>query len=107
MILCWVSSSVKSKNAFRIKKKKISDFLSYLFVILFDVISLGVFFLAQHDHMLQEYEIDKTLGITGPADVAKMGVDKYNAECRKIVMRYSSDWEVKQTKLFMVTIFAI
>ena len=42
----------------------------------------------------QEYEIDKTLGITGPDDVAKMGIDKYNDECRKIVMRYSGDWEV-------------
>jgi len=23
-----------------------------------------------------------------------MGIDKYNAECRKIVMRYSNEWEV-------------
>ena len=42
----------------------------------------------------QEYEIDKTLGIKGPEDVAKMGIAAYNAECRKIVMRYSGDWEV-------------
>ena len=28
--------------------------------------------------------------ITGPEDVRKMGIDKYNAECRAIVMRYSS-----------------
>ncbi len=27
--------------------------------------------------------------ITGPQDVLKMGIDKYNAECRAIVMRYS------------------
>ena len=40
-----------------------------------------------------EYEIDKTLGIKGPEDVARMGIAAYNAECRKIVMRYSSDWE--------------
>ncbi|XP_064632700.1 isoleucine--tRNA ligase, cytoplasmic-like [Lineus longissimus] len=40
-----------------------------------------------------EYEIDKTLGIKGPADVAKMGIDQYNAECRKIVMRYAREWE--------------
>ncbi|KAG7300162.1 Isoleucine--tRNA ligase-cytoplasmic [Plutella xylostella] len=40
-----------------------------------------------------EFEIDKLLGIKGPDDVAKMGIDKYNAECRKIVMRYSNDWE--------------
>ncbi|ODN00370.1 Isoleucine--tRNA ligase, cytoplasmic [Orchesella cincta] len=40
-----------------------------------------------------EYEIDKQLGITGPEDVAKMGIKAYNDECRKIVMRYSGEWE--------------
>ncbi|TFL01593.1 tRNA synthetases class I-domain-containing protein [Pterulicium gracile] len=39
-----------------------------------------------------EHEIDKKLGITGKADVLAMGIDKYNAECRSIVMRYSSEW---------------
>ncbi|KDQ21864.1 hypothetical protein BOTBODRAFT_26268 [Botryobasidium botryosum FD-172 SS1] len=39
-----------------------------------------------------EHEIDKMLGITGKADVMAMGIDKYNAECRAIVMRYSSEW---------------
>ena len=39
-----------------------------------------------------EHEIDKKLGITGKADVLAMGIDNYNAECRKIVMRYSSEW---------------
>ena len=34
------------------------------------------------------------LGITGPDDVAKMGIEKYNNECRKIVMRYAGEWEV-------------
>ncbi len=43
---------------------------------------------------VQEYEIDKSLDIKGPEDVEKMGIDKYNAECRKIVMRYSQEWEV-------------
>ncbi|XP_069101274.1 LOW QUALITY PROTEIN: isoleucine--tRNA ligase, cytoplasmic-like [Argopecten irradians] len=46
-----------------------------------------------------EYEIDKTLGITGPEDVMKMGIEKYNAECRKIVMRYSQDWQDIVTRL--------
>ncbi len=41
-----------------------------------------------------EYEIDKTIGIKSPEDVQKMGVAAYNAECRKIVMRYSKEWEV-------------
>ncbi|KAG9509336.1 Isoleucine--tRNA ligase, cytoplasmic, partial [Fragariocoptes setiger] len=39
-----------------------------------------------------EYEIDKMLGIRGPEDVAKMGIKAYNDACRKIVMRYSSEW---------------
>ena len=41
-----------------------------------------------------EYEIDKTLNIKGPEDVAKMGIGAYNNECRKIVMRYASDWKM-------------
>lgn len=39
-----------------------------------------------------EHEIDKRLNITGKADVLAMGIENYNAECRKIVMRYSSEW---------------
>ncbi|KAF8635210.1 hypothetical protein AX17_003986 [Amanita inopinata Kibby_2008] len=39
-----------------------------------------------------EHEIDKKLGITGKEDVLAMGIDKYNAECRSIVMRYASEW---------------
>ena len=40
-----------------------------------------------------EYEIDQTLNIKSPEDVRKMGIDNYNNECRKIVMRYSHEWE--------------
>ena len=40
-----------------------------------------------------EHEIDKKLGITGREDVLKMGIDKYNEECRAIVMRYASEWK--------------
>ncbi|GMF23696.1 unnamed protein product [[Candida] boidinii] len=39
-----------------------------------------------------EHEIDKKLGITGKEDVMKMGIDKYNAECRAIVMTYADEW---------------
>ncbi|KAL5480899.1 ILS1_2 [Sanghuangporus weigelae] len=39
-----------------------------------------------------EYEIDKKLGITTRNDILKMGIEKYNSECRSIVMRYSSEW---------------
>lgn len=40
-----------------------------------------------------EYEIDKALNIKSSHDVMKMGIDKYNEECRKIVMRYATEWE--------------
>ena len=46
-----------------------------------------------------EYEIDKEYGIKGPADVMKMGIDKYNAACRAIVMRYSGEWRRTVSRL--------
>ncbi|XP_060095862.1 isoleucine--tRNA ligase, cytoplasmic [Heteronotia binoei] len=46
-----------------------------------------------------EYEIDKTLGIKGPEDVAKMGIAEYNNNCRGIVMRYSQEWKASVTRL--------
>ncbi|KAI9095201.1 tRNA synthetases class I-domain-containing protein [Phlyctochytrium arcticum] len=46
-----------------------------------------------------EYEIDKKLNITGPADVMAMGIDKYNAECRAIVMKYAGEWETTVTRM--------
>ncbi|XP_038628151.1 isoleucine--tRNA ligase, cytoplasmic [Tachyglossus aculeatus] len=46
-----------------------------------------------------EYEIDKTLGIKGPEDVAKMGIVEYNNQCRAIVMRYSTEWKATVTRL--------
>ena len=39
-----------------------------------------------------EYEIDKKLGISGKSAVMELGIDKYNAECRAIVMRFSTEW---------------
>eukprot|EP01112_Ceratiomyxa_fruticulosa_P016235 TRINITY_DN4871_c0_g1_i1.p1 TRINITY_DN4871_c0_g1~~TRINITY_DN4871_c0_g1_i1.p1 ORF type:complete len:1147 (+),score=303.12 TRINITY_DN4871_c0_g1_i1:201-3641(+) len=40
-----------------------------------------------------EFEIDKALGIKTKDDVMRIGIPTYNAECRNIVMRYSSEWE--------------
>lgn len=40
-----------------------------------------------------EFEIDKKLGIKGRPDVLKMGIDKYNEECRAIVTRYTGEWK--------------
>lgn len=42
----------------------------------------------------KEFEVDKALGIKGPKDVEAMGIDKYNAQCRSIVMRHAHEWEV-------------
>lgn len=39
-----------------------------------------------------EYEIDKRLGVSGRDAVKQLGIEKYNAECRAIVMRYSREW---------------
>ncbi|CDU25686.1 probable ILS1-isoleucyl-tRNA synthetase [Sporisorium scitamineum] len=40
-----------------------------------------------------EHEIDKKLGIKGKEDVMAMGIDKYNAECKTIVMTYQNEWK--------------
>ncbi|MCJ1313740.1 isoleucine--tRNA ligase [Agyrium rufum] len=39
-----------------------------------------------------EYEIDKKLGLSGKTAVEKMGIEKYNDECRSIVMTYAKEW---------------
>ncbi|RYO95396.1 hypothetical protein DL764_007714 [Monosporascus ibericus] len=39
-----------------------------------------------------EHEIDKKFNITGKQAVMQMGLEKYNAECRAIVMRYRDEW---------------
>lgn len=39
-----------------------------------------------------EHQIDKALGIRTKEDVLNMGIDKYNEECRKIVMTYADVW---------------
>ena len=39
-----------------------------------------------------EYEIDKKLGMSGLEAVQKLGIDKYNEECKGIVMRFAAEW---------------
>ena len=46
-----------------------------------------------------EYEIDQALNITHRDQVLEMGIDKYNAECRSIVTRYTKEWETTVTRL--------
>ncbi|KAJ3248124.1 isoleucine--tRNA ligase [Chytriomyces hyalinus] len=46
-----------------------------------------------------EHEIDKKLNIKSPEDVLKIGIKQYNAECRAIVMKFSSEWETTVTRI--------
>ncbi|KAG5519569.1 hypothetical protein PMAC_001724 [Pneumocystis sp. 'macacae'] len=46
-----------------------------------------------------EHEIDKKLGINGKDDVIAMGIERYNNECRSIVMRYSCEWRKRIERL--------
>lgn len=46
-----------------------------------------------------EFEIEKQLGIKSKQDVIDFGIGNYNAECRKIVMRYAHDWEAVVSRL--------
>lgn len=39
-----------------------------------------------------EYEIDKKFNLSGRDAVMQMGIEKYNAECRAIVMRFAGEW---------------
>ena len=40
-----------------------------------------------------ENEIEKKLGIHGHAAITEFGVDKFNEECKSIVLRYTNEWE--------------
>ncbi|KAK7542942.1 tRNA synthetases class I-domain-containing protein [Phyllosticta citricarpa] len=39
-----------------------------------------------------EHEIDKKLGMSGRDAVMNIGLEKYNEECRAIVMRFAAEW---------------
>ncbi len=40
-----------------------------------------------------EYEMEKTLGISGHSAVVDYGVAKFNEQCRSIVLRYTKEWQ--------------
>ncbi len=46
-----------------------------------------------------EHEIDKSLGMSSQEAVEKLGVKGYNDECRKIVQRYTGEWEKTITRI--------
>lgn len=39
-----------------------------------------------------EYEIDKKFNLSGKQAVMEMGLERYNEECRAIVMRFAGEW---------------
>lgn len=40
-----------------------------------------------------EMEIEQALGLNGKSDIERFGVARFNTECRKIVLRYTQEWE--------------
>lgn len=43
---------------------------------------------------MMHFHVDYISIFQGPDDVQKLGIKAYNDECRKIVMRYSREWQV-------------
>jgi isoleucyl-tRNA synthetase len=46
-----------------------------------------------------EHIIDKKLNIKGKEDVMRLGIEKYNEECRAIVMQYAGEWRETISRL--------
>ncbi|QMU99573.1 isoleucine--tRNA ligase [Borrelia sp. A-FGy1] len=46
-----------------------------------------------------EYEVEKYLGISGSKEIEQYGVEKFNEECRKIVLKYTKEWEKTISRL--------
>ncbi len=40
-----------------------------------------------------ENEIEKTFGLSGAASIQEFGIARFNEECRKIVLRYTEEWQ--------------
>ncbi len=46
-----------------------------------------------------EYEMEKTLGISGHSAIEEYGVAKFNEDCRSIVLRFTSQWKKTITRM--------
>lgn len=46
-----------------------------------------------------EYEIEKSHGLSGAAAIEAYGIANFNEECRKIVLRYTSEWKKTITRM--------
>ena len=45
-----------------------------------------------------EMEAEKELPVSGRADIIKYGIDRFNAQCRESVLRYTGEWEKTVTR---------
>ncbi|AYE36679.1 isoleucine--tRNA ligase [Borrelia turcica IST7] len=46
-----------------------------------------------------EYEVEKSLGISGRHEIEQYGVERFNEECRNIVLKYTKEWEKTISRL--------
>jgi len=46
-----------------------------------------------------ELEVEKTLGISTKDEIEKLGIEKFNAECKKSVFKYKTEWDEFTRKL--------
>ncbi len=46
-----------------------------------------------------EYEMEKTLGISGKSQIEEYGIAEFNEKCRSIVLRYTEEWEHIVTRM--------
>jgi isoleucyl-tRNA synthetase len=46
-----------------------------------------------------EYEMEKTLELSGKKEIEEYGVDKFNEACRSIVLRYTGEWREIVTRM--------
>ena len=46
-----------------------------------------------------ELEVEKGLGISTKNEIERLGIEKFNAECRKSVFKYKTDWDEFTRKL--------
>jgi isoleucyl-tRNA synthetase len=46
-----------------------------------------------------EFEVEKKQKLNGRKDILKLGVDKFNEECRKTVFHYAGEWQKTVTRL--------
>lgn len=46
-----------------------------------------------------ESEMEKTIGVSGHNNIVEYGVDKFNEECRSIVLRYTAEWKKAITRM--------